>query len=73
MPVILDEHSINSLLYADDLLILSESASILQKCLNGVGKFYFKCGLDIYNKSNVTVFSKSSKLFYFHLPLTALS
>ena len=39
MPVLLGEHRINCLLYADDLIILSESASGLQNCLNVVGKF----------------------------------
>ena len=39
MPVLLGEHRINCLLYADDLIILSESASGLQNCLNVVCKF----------------------------------
>ena len=39
MPVLLGEHRINCLLYADDLIILSESASGLQNCLNVVGNF----------------------------------
>ena len=66
MPVLLGEHRINCLLYADDLIILSESASGLQNCLNVVGKFCSTWGLDInYNKSKVMVFSKSSKLFDF--------
>ena len=67
MPVLLGEHRIiNCLLYADDLIILSESALGLQNCLNVFGKFCSKWGLDInYNKSKVMVFSKSSKLFDF--------
>ena len=56
MPVLLDEHRINCLLYADDLAILSESASGRQKCLNVVGKFCTTQGLDTkYNKSKVMV------------------
>ena len=47
MPVLLGEHRINCLLYADDLIILSESASGLQNCLNVVGKFCSTWGLDI--------------------------
>ena len=56
MQVLLGEHRINCLLYADDLVILSESASDLQKCLNVVGKFCTTRGLDTkYNKSKVIV------------------
>ena len=63
---------INCLLYVDDLIILSEAALGLQKYLNVVGKFCSTRGLDInYNKSKVTVFSKSSKRFF--LPFTTLS
>ena len=47
------------IVYVDDLIILSESASGLQNCLNVVGKFCSTWGLDInYNKSKVMVFSK---------------
>ena len=64
MPCLLGEHRINCLLYADDLVILSESASGLQNCLDVVGNFCSTWGLDInYNKSKVMVFSKSSRLF----------
>ena len=64
MPCLLGEHRINCLVCADDLVILSESASGLQNCLDAVGIFCSSWGLDInYNKSKVIVFSKSSKLF----------
>ena len=36
MSVLLGEHRINCVLYADNLIILSESALGLQKCLNVV-------------------------------------
>ena len=70
MPCLLGEHRINCLLYADDLVILSESASGLQNCLDAVGNFCSTWGLDInYNKSKVMVFSKSSRLFYLSFTL----
>ena len=46
MPCLLGEHRINCLLYADDLVILSESASGLQNCLDAVGNFCSTWGLD---------------------------
>ena len=63
MPVLLGKHRINCLLYVDDLVVLSESASGLQKCLYVVSNFCSTWSLNInYNKSKVMVFNKSSKL-----------
>ena len=66
MPVALGELRINCLKYADDLIILSETASGLQKCLKVVGKFCSTWGLIInYIKSKIMFFSKSGIFFYF--------
>ena len=47
---------------ADDLVILSESASGLQNCLNVIGNLYSTWGLKgNYNTSNVMVFTKTSE------------
>ena len=68
MPVVLGDLRSNCLKYADDLIILSESASGLQKCLKVVGKFCSTWGLNInYIKSKIMFFSQSgifSFLFY---------
>ena len=47
------------LLYADDTIIVAESASELQKALDGLGEYCKKWGLEINeNKSKVVVFSR---------------
>ena len=71
MKLLIGEHRINCLLYADVLVILSESASGLHNCLNG--KFCSTWGLDInYNKSKVMIYSKSCKLYDFSFTITII-
>ena len=54
---------LNSLLYADDLLLLSESAEGLQNCMNKVYNYCLNWGLAInYNKSKVMIFDKSGQM-----------
>ena len=57
-------------MYADDIVLLSETASGLQNSINGVEKFCSKWGLSVnLNKSKVLVFNKPGRLektkFYF--------
>jgi len=62
-PVSIGARSINSLLYADDLLLLSESSEGLQNCMNKVYEYCSRWGLDInYQKSKVIVFNKGSRI-----------
>jgi hypothetical protein len=54
-PVTLDSKLLNGLLYADDLLLVSESSGSLQNCLNKVYDYCSNWGMDINylkNKSN---------------------
>ena len=58
----LGNSKLNCLMYADDLVLLSETASGLQNCLDATGSFCSKWGLNInYSKSKVMVFNKASK------------
>jgi hypothetical protein len=64
-PVQLDCLQINSLLYADDLVILSESVSGLQCCLNKMENYCNKWGLMIN--------TKKTKVITFNPPKTNLN
>jgi hypothetical protein len=56
-PVCLDETSINSLSFADDLVILSESQSGLQSALNKLENYCHKWQLTVNkNKTKVMIF-----------------
>jgi hypothetical protein len=46
-PVSLGVHAFNHLLYADDLVILSESPTSLQHCLNALDNYCGKWRLNI--------------------------
>ena len=73
MPALLGEHRIHCLVFANDLVILSESALGLQNCLNVVGNMCSARGFDInYNKSKVMVSSNSSKLFDFPFTINSI-
>ena len=62
-PVSLGSRLLNSLLYADDLFLLSESAEGLQNCMNKVYSYCLNWGLAInYNKSKVMIFNKSGRM-----------
>ena len=61
-PVVIKNISVNSLLYADDIILLSSSDKGLQKSLDIVDKFCTDWKLDVsYEKSKVTVFSSNGK------------
>ena len=61
-PVSLGSRLLNSLLYADDFLLLSESADGLQNCMNKVDNYCLNWGLEInYDKSKVMIFNKSGR------------
>ena len=62
-PVLLGQKHISCLLYADDLVLLSESQEGLQNCLNTTWEYCKSWGLEInYTKSNVMIFNKGSRL-----------
>jgi len=62
-PVYLGGSSLNCLLYADDLIILSESASGLQCALNKLHTYCKKWKLSVnIGKTNVMIFNKGGKL-----------
>ena len=61
-PVILGDLTINSLLYADDIILLSSTANGLQKSLEILDKFCSSWKLDVNEqKSKVMVFNSNGK------------
>lgn len=62
-PVHMKDCDINCLLYADDLVLLSESESGLQTCLNRISDYTkWKMKINI-KKTKIMIFNKSGKLF----------
>ena len=62
-PVSLLDNKLNCLLYADDLLLLSESPDGLQTCINRLSEYCDKWGLEInIKKSKVLIFNNTGKL-----------
>ena len=60
-PVTLGQYKLNHLLYADDLVLMSESPSGLQHCINALDQYCATWGLDINTqKTKIIVFSKLS-------------
>ena len=58
-PVTVNNKKINCLLWADDLLLISESETGLQNCINKMNSFYTHLGLKInIKKTKVIVFNK---------------
>ncbi len=69
-PAILGRLSVSCVMYADDLVIFSESAEGLQNCLNKLHKYTKKWGLKLnLKKTKVLIFQSSGKrpsdTFYF--------
>ena len=61
-PLFLQEKAINCLLYADDLLILSETESGLQNCLNSLSTYCANWKLTVNTeKTKLLVFSKGKR------------
>jgi hypothetical protein len=75
-PVTINDIKINHLMYADDLLILSESSSGLQRCLNNLETFCVRWKLDINITKSKTMLMSKGKLnkqkFHFHIGNTNL-
>ena len=62
-PVSLGSAYFNCLLYADDVVLVSQSAKGLQNCLNKLGDYSQNWCLDInYDKSKVLVFNRTGRL-----------
>ena len=63
-PVSINNTNLNCLLWADDLLLVSESATGLQKCLDKMQIFYSELGLKVnLKKTKVMIFNnKGAKL-----------
>ena len=63
-PVKLGSTYFNCLLYADDIILLSESATGLQKCLNTLSQYCKSWCLNVnYDKSKVMIFNKLGRLY----------
>ena len=74
-PVVMGDISINSLLYADDIILLSSTESGLQKSLDELNKFCSSWKLDVNKeKSKVMIFNSNGKthLNYFKIILYLL-
>ena len=62
-PISLGSKPVSCLLYADDLLLISETETGLQNCMDKVFNYCSTWGLDInYQKTKVMVFNRGSKL-----------
>lgn len=62
-PITIGSRLINSLLYADDLLLMSETEEGLQSSMNKVLEYCNEWGLDInFKKSKIMVFNKGSRV-----------
>ena len=60
-PVYIRDHKVNSLSWADDLILLSNSETGLQQCLNRLSTYCSKWGLTVNeNKTKCIVFSSRS-------------
>ena len=63
-PLIMGECKINCLLYADDLILLSESEHGLQRCLDKLSWYAKKWQMRInIKKTKAIIFNKSGKIF----------
>ena len=63
-PLKLGQHNLNHLLFADDLLLISETSSGLQNCLEQLSNFCNKWKLNVnINKTKAMIFSKGKKDF----------
>ena len=62
-PVNLGTHKFNHLLYADDLILISEKPSGLQHCLNALEVYCEEWGLNINTKkTQIMIFKKNKKV-----------
>ena len=69
-PVNLGSAYFNCLLYADDVVLVSQSARGLQNCLNKFGDYCQKWCLDInYDKSKILVFNCTGRLIKYNFSI----
>ena len=62
-PVTIDEHQVSCLLYADDLVVVSESETGLKNALGKLEKYCEKWNLEVnMNKTKIMIFNKTGKL-----------
>ena len=63
-PVVVGDVSLNALLYADDIVLLSDSKEGLQNCLNTLSNYcsFWKLQVNT-EKSKVMVFNSNGKFF----------
>ena len=63
-PVLIEDVNINCLLYADDLLIISESEEGLQNCISILEQYCNRWKLEVkLDKTKVIIFSRRRKVF----------
>ena len=63
-PVLLGDSYLNCFLYADDLILISDSQAGLQNCLNKTFNFCCEWSLDInFDMSKIMIFNKTGRLF----------
>ena len=61
-PVLIGDTSVNSVSWADDLMLISTSAEGLQACLNRLHTYCYRWGLEINtDKTKIMVLGKSSQ------------
>ena len=61
-PVHLEDITVNSLSYADDLILISETSEGIQKCLDKLHSYCYKWGLKVNSKkTNCVTFGKKQK------------
>ena len=66
-PVFLNNSSLSSLMFADDLVILSTSATGLQSALNKLDTYCSTWGLEVnLDKTNILIFNKSGRILKDH-------
>ena len=62
-PVTINDSDQNCLLWADDLFVVSQTATGLQNCINKVNNFYKSLGLELnIKKTKIMIFNKSGKV-----------
>jgi hypothetical protein len=62
-PITINNIKLSCLMYADDIVLISESAKGLQNCLNKLSNYCDICNLSVnIDKSKVIIFNKSGKV-----------
>lgn len=66
-PVVVSNYSFNCLMYADDLVLFSQSAKGLQNCIDALSTYCNKWGLSVnLSKTKVMIFNKSGHFIKKH-------